>query len=71
MVETRLPKLLKPSDVSRILNCSTSYIYKLADAGLLPCIRFSVPTTGKRKKETVRFYPQDVEIFQKDHYSIT
>ena len=66
-----MDKLLRPSEVAQMLNVSASYIYKLADAGLLPCVRFSVSEKGKRKKETLRFYPQDIEIFKKDHYSIT
>jgi excisionase family DNA binding protein len=66
-----MEKLLRPSQVASILNCSTSYIYKLADAGSLPCIRFSVSGNGKRKKETLRFKEGDIENFIADSYSIT
>ena len=67
----KLLEILRPSQGAQMMNVSTSYIYKLADAGLLPCNRFSIPTEGKRKKETLRFYRKDIEIFIKDHYSQT
>lgn len=63
--------LLRPSEVSRMLNVSASYIYKLADAGVLPCVRFSVSEKGKLKKETLRFKEADIKIFIADSYSLT
>jgi hypothetical protein len=62
--------LLKPSDVAQILNCSSSMVYKLAAADKIPSIRFSVSNEKARKKEVLRFYQKDIEIFVKDHYSI-
>jgi len=66
-----MDKLLRPSEVARMLNVSASYIYKLADAGVLPCVRFSVSGNGKRKKETLRFKEADIKNFIADSYSIT
>ena len=59
--------LLKPSQVAEMLNVSRSYIYKMADGGLLPCIRFSVSEAGKRKKETIRFKASDISDFINNH----
>ncbi len=67
----KLPEILRPSQGAQMMNASRSFMYKLADAGHIPCIRFSIPTEGKRKKETLRFYRKDIEIFIKDHYSQT
>jgi excisionase family DNA binding protein len=66
-----MDKLLRPSEVAQMLSVSTSYIYKLADAGALPCVRFSVSGNGKRKKETLRFKGSDIKNFIADSYSIT
>ena len=63
-----MEKLLKPREVAEKLSMSASYVYKLADNRILPCIRFSIPSNGKRKKQTLRFYQRDVEKFKKDHY---
>jgi len=64
-------ELLKPSDVSKILNVSSSMVYKLEAAGKIPSVRFSVTTDGKRRKEVVRFHQEDIEKFIADNYSIT
>lgn len=64
-----MDRLLRAAEVALIPNVSPSYIYKLADVGLLPCVRFSVPTAGKRKKETLRFKEADVRNFVQDAYS--
>lgn len=66
-----MDKLLRPSEVAQMLNVSASYIYKLAEAGALPCVRFSVSGKGKRKKETLRFKEADIKNFIADSYSIT
>jgi hypothetical protein len=54
-----------------MMNASTGMMYKLAYSGALPCIRFGIPSEGKRKKMTLRFYRKDIELFIKDHCSIT
>jgi excisionase family DNA binding protein len=63
--------LLRPSEISQMLNISASYVYKLADSGFLPCVRFSISEKGKRKKETLRFKEADIKNFIADSYSIT
>lgn len=67
----KLPEILRPAQGALMMNVSTSMMYKLAESGALPCIRFSIPSEGKRKKRTLRFYRKDIEIFIKDHYSQT
>jgi excisionase family DNA binding protein len=63
--------LLRPSQAAQMLNISASYVYKLADSGVLPCVRFSVSSSGKRKKETLRFKESDIKNFIADSYSLT
>jgi hypothetical protein len=53
------------------MNFSTGMMYKLADSGALPCIRFGISSEGKCKKMTLRFYRKDIELFIKEHCSIT
>lgn len=40
----KLPEILRPSQGAQMMNVSTSYMYKPPVAGLLPCIRFSIPS---------------------------
>lgn len=64
-------EILRPEQGAQMMNFSTSMMYELSDSGALPCIRFGIPSEGKRKKMTLRFYRKDIELFIKDHYSIT
>ena len=57
--------LLKPAEVARILNVSRVYPYKLAERGLLPCIRW--PGTGPGDKTVLRFLKDDVLAFISEH----
>ena len=46
--------LLTPKQVRKILQCSLSMVYKLADKGLIGCVR--IPTdSGHRGRGLVRF----------------
>jgi hypothetical protein len=60
--------LLTPKDVQRMLKVSLSLVYRMAERGQLPCVRWECPGKGKeRKRETVRFEKEVVIDFIKDH----
>jgi hypothetical protein len=62
-----MDELLSPKDVRKILKCSLPLIYKMASRGQLPCVRWSAPGEGKRKKTTVRFELEAVRAFIEAH----
>lgn len=59
---------LTAKDVKTLLNCSLPLVYKMADRGQIPCIRWSCPGEGKRKKTVVRFKKSDVLEFIEANY---
>jgi len=64
-----LEPLLKAQDVKRLLNCSLAWVYKAADQGLLPCVRWECPGDGTKKPKTmVRFKLMDILAFEEKHY---
>jgi len=63
-------KLLSPKEVQRILSCSLPLVYKLAERGKLPCVRFGIPDESRqRQKLCLRFKESDVLAFIEAHYS--
>jgi len=61
--------LLNANEVKRLLKCSLPLIYKMAQQGQIPCIRWKCPGRGKEKPRTmVRFKQQDVFNFIQNHY---
>ena len=61
--------LLDAKDVKKILRCSLPLVYKLADRGQLPCVRWECPGKGTDKpRTTVRFKLDDVMEFIDQHY---
>ena len=60
-----MESLLKPTQAAKILNVSRPYIYRMAEKGLLPSIRWR--GTGTGDKTVLRFLKDDVLIFIKDH----
>lgn len=60
-------ELLTAKDVRKILRCSLPLVYKMADRGQLPCIRWECPGTGSRKKTVVRFELETVMAFVETH----
>lgn len=58
--------LWNAADVAKYLKVSRSYVYRLADEGVLPCVR--IPQIRAKKKDTVRFSVQDVMDFIERHY---
>jgi hypothetical protein len=59
--------LLTPKEVQRMLKVSLSLVYRMADRGQLPCVRWDAPGVGKRKKTMVRFEKEVVIDFIKTH----
>jgi hypothetical protein len=60
-------ELLTPKDVQRILKVSLSLVYRMADRGQLPCVRWDAPGEGERKKTLVRFERDAVLEFINQH----
>ena len=62
-------ELLTAQEVRRLLKCSLPLIYKMADRGQLPCVRWKCPGGGKEKSRAlVRFKREDVFAFIENHY---
>lgn len=56
--------LLTAKDVKRILNCNLPLVYKMADRGQLPCVRWKCPGEGRTKTRTMlRFRQNDIMNF--------
>jgi len=62
-----MEELLTPKAVKQILQVSLSHVYMLAERELLPCVRWDSPSSGKRKKSTVRFEMSAVVRFIEEH----
>ena len=60
-------ELLRAKDVRKILRCSESLVYRMADRGQLPCVRWESPGEGKRKKTMLRFDPEAIREFIESH----
>ena len=61
--------LLDANEVRRLLKCSLPLVYKLAERGQLPCVRWECPGEGKKRTRTmVRFRQRDVFNFIEKHY---
>ena len=62
--------LLDAKEVKKILRCSLPLIYKMADQGRIPCVRWECPGEGNKKPRTmVRFKQSDVLRFIESNYS--
>ncbi len=63
-----LESLLTAEEVRKILSCSLPLVYKLADAGELPCVRWQCLGIPKAKpRHMVRFRKADVMAFIEKH----
>jgi len=61
--------LLDAREVKIILRCSLPLVYKMADRGQLPCIRWECPGEGERKpRAMLRFKKEDIFKFIEKHY---
>ena len=62
--------LLDAKDVKKILRCSLPLVYKMAERGQLPCVRWECPGKGTDKiRTTVRFKLDDVMEFINQNYT--
>lgn len=65
-------ELLTAKDVKKIFRCSLPLVYKMAERGQLPCVRWKCPGDGEAKPKTmVRFKLDDVMSFIEKHYAST
>jgi predicted DNA-binding transcriptional regulator AlpA len=65
-------ELLNPKEVHKLLKCSLPLVYKMADRGQLPCIRWDCPGEGRRKHNMMlRFKRADILEFIEKHYRST
>jgi predicted DNA-binding transcriptional regulator AlpA len=62
-----MEELLDAKQVKRILRCSLPLVYRMAERGQLPCIRWECPGNGTRKKTLVRFELQAIRAFIENH----
>ena len=64
--------LLDAKQVKRILRISLPLVYRMAERGQLPCVRWKCPGQGEKKpRSVVRFKPKDIFDFVERHYRIT
>ena len=63
-----IPELLTVSEVKRILKVSRSLVYRWAQEGRLPCVRWGCPGQGEKRQTIVRFRPEDVQRFIEEGY---
>ena len=64
-----MTELLNAQIVKKMLHCSLSLVYAMADRGQLPCVRWECPSdNGGRAKTIVRFKQQDIMDFIEKHY---
>jgi len=62
-----MEELLTAKEVQRILKCSQALVYKMAERGQLPCIRWESLGDGGRTKTMVRFELGVVRKFIEEH----
>jgi hypothetical protein len=69
VADPKIEPLLNAQDVRKILRCSLPLVYKMAERGQLPCIRWQCPGDGeKRSRTVVRFKKSDIFEFMEANY---
>jgi transposase len=64
-----MDELLNAKEARKILKVSLALVYRMAERGQLPCVRWECPGEGeKRQKSMVRFKKQDLIEFVEKHY---
>ena len=64
--------LFDANQVRSLLACSLALVYRMAERGQLPCVRWECPGEGRKKpRTTVRFKREDVFDFIEKHYRST
>ena len=67
-----IESLLDAKQVKKLLRCSLPLIYRMAERGQLPCVRWECPGEGTEKhRSMVRFKAKDVFDFVERHYKTT
>ena len=62
-------ELLDAKAVKKILRCSLPLVYRMADRGQLPCVRWTCPGDGETRPRTmVRFKKSDIIAFVEQNY---
>ena len=62
--------ILTAKEVHKILKVSLPLVYRMADRGQLPCVRWNCPGEGTEKPRTmVRFKLADIQEFIENHSS--
>ena len=62
-------ELMTPAELSKFLKCSKAFVYKIATAGTIPCVRIPMVGVGeKRRKDMVRFKKDDVFAWIEQHH---
>ncbi|RJQ53552.1 MAG: DNA-binding protein [Desulfobacteraceae bacterium] len=65
-------ELLDAKEVRRILKCSLPLVYKMAERGQIPCVRWNCPGEGTERPRTmVRFRKEDIFAFIEKNYRPT
>ncbi len=63
-----MQNLLTAKDVQKILRCSLASVYKMAERGQLPCVRWACPGDGTEKVRTaLRFDPERIRDWIEEH----
>lgn len=63
-----MQELLTAKDVQKILRCSLASVYKMAERGQLPCVRWPCPGDGPEKARTaLRFEPERIRDWIEEH----
>lgn len=69
---TEIDNLMDAKQVRQVLKISLPLVYKLAERGEIPCVRWKCSGEGKKKPRTmVRFKQKDVFDFVENHYRTT
>ena len=61
-------ELLNARQVAKIQNCAASSVYKMAERGLLPCVKWQIASgEGRKERPLLRFKADDVLEFIENH----
>ena len=70
MIHIKSIELINAKDVKKNLRCSLPYVFKIAEQGNIPCVRWECPGKGKvRSRSMIRFKTSDVLSFIEKHYT--
>lgn len=61
--------LIEVEKVSFLLGVSKALVYRMAERGQIPCVRWECPGEGTQKPRTmVKFKLEDINKFIEEHY---